>query len=57
MKTDIVKAHPVIVPDEEAMANITRQFKLLNAQIKQNAKEIIALNDLKGNLLSQLSNG
>ncbi len=57
LKTDIVKAHPVIVPDEEAMANITRQFKLLNAQIKQNAKEIIALNDLKGNLLSQLSNG
>lgn len=55
LKTDIVKAHPVVVPDTDTMDSVTQQFCLLNRSIKQNAKEIIALNELKDNLLSQLS--
>ena len=55
LKTDIVKAHPVIIPDENTMTTITRRFCSLNHSIKQNAQEIIALNELKDILLSQLS--
>lgn len=55
LKTDIVKAHPVIIPDENTMTTITRRFCSLNHSIKQNAQEIIALNELKNILLSQLS--
>ena len=56
LKTDIVKAHPVIVPDENTLNNITQQFRHFNEAIKQNAKEINALVDLQSNLLSQLAN-
>ena len=56
LKTDIVKAHPVIVPDEDTMNTITHQFSHFNEAIKQNAKEINALIDLQSNLLSQLAN-
>ena len=56
LKTDIVKAHPVIVPDEDTMNTITHQFRHFNETIKQNAKEINALVDLQSNLLSQLAN-
>ena len=55
LKTDIVKAHIVIVPDKETLTNITHQFSRFNQVIKQNAKEINALVDLQGNLLSQLA--
>ena len=55
LKTDIVKAHPVIVPDKETLTNITHQFSRFNQAIKQNAKEINALVNLQGNLLSQLA--
>ena len=55
LKTDIVKAHPVIIPDEDTMTAISQQFCSLNHSIKQNAQEIIALNELRNSLLSQLS--
>lgn len=55
LKTDIVKAHPVIIPDEETLESITRQFSQFNQIVKQNAKEINALVDLQSNLLSQLA--
>lgn len=56
LKTDIVKAHPVIIPDEETMKTITQQFCKINRIIERNAKEINSLIDLQGNLLSQLAN-
>ena len=56
LKTDIVKAHPVIIPDEETMKTITQQFCKFNRIIERNAKEINSLIDLQGNLLSQLAN-
>ena len=56
LKTDIVKAHTVIIPDEETMTAITQQFIQFNQAIKQNAKEINALTELRSNLLSQLAN-
>lgn len=55
LKTDIVKAHPVIIPDEETMKTITQQFCKFNRIIERNAKEINYLIDLQGNLLSQLA--
>lgn len=55
LKTDIVKAHPVIIPDEETMKTITQQFCKFNRIIERNAKEINSLIDLQGNLLSQLA--
>lgn len=55
LKTDIVKAHPVIVPDRETMNIVTKQFCKLNQKIKQNAKEINALVELLSNLLNRLA--
>ena len=56
LKTDIVKAHKVIIPDNNTMTMITSQFRSINDRIKLNAKEINSLNTLKDSLLSQLSN-
>ena len=56
LKIDIVKSHPIIIPDEETMAKVTQQFRHLNKVIKQNAKEINSLVELQYNLLSKLSN-
>lgn len=56
LKTDIVKTHPVIVPDKETMTKITHQFSQFNKIIKHNSKEIYALIDLQSSLLSQLAN-
>lgn len=56
LKIDIVKSHPIIIPDEETMAKVTQQFRHLNKAIKQNAKEINSLVELQYNLLSKLSN-
>ena len=55
LKTDIVKAHPVVIPDEATMTTVTRLFCSLNYFIKENAEEVNALNALKNSLLSQLS--
>ena len=55
LKTDIVKAHPVIIPDTDTMSTVTQYFSKFNQYIKCNAKEIMALIDLQNNLLSQLS--
>lgn len=55
LKTDIVKAHPVIIPDADTMSSVTQQFALLNRSIKENAKEIVALIDLQNDLLGQLA--
>ena len=56
LKIDIVKSHPIIIPDEETMTKVTQQFRQLNKAIKQNAKEINSLVELQDNLLSKLSN-
>ena len=56
LKIDIVKSHPIIIPDEETMTKVTQQFRRLNKAIKQNAKEINSLVELQYNLLSKLSN-
>lgn len=56
LKIDIVKSHPIIIPDEETMTKVTQQFRQLNKAIKQNAKEINSLVELQYNLLSKLSN-
>lgn len=55
LKTDIVKAHPVIIPDKKTMQAVTSQFCKLNKLIKQNAQEINALIELKSSVLSQLA--
>ncbi|MBD5131430.1 MAG: hypothetical protein HDT28_02390 [Clostridiales bacterium] len=55
LKTDIVKTHPIIIPDYETMLLVTDSFKKLNKTIKNNAIEINALNDLKNNLLRQIN--
>jgi len=56
LKIDIVKSHPIIIPDEETMTKVTQQFRRLNKVIKQNAREINSLVELQYNLLSKLSN-
>ena len=56
LKIDIVKSHPIIIPDEETMTIVTQQFRRLNKVIKQNAREINSLVELQYNLLSKLSN-
>ena len=55
LKTDIVKAYPVIIPDEATMASVTQIFSQLNRSIKHNAMEIVSLLDLQNNLLGQLA--
>ncbi len=56
LKIDIVKSHPIIIPDEETITKVTQQFRQFNKAIKQNAKEINSLVELQDNLLSKLSN-
>lgn len=56
LKIDIVKSHPIIIPDEETITKVTQQFRQFNKAIKQNAKEINSLVELQYNLLSKLSN-
>lgn len=55
LKTDIVKAHPIIIPDAETMSTVTHCFCQLNQHIKHNAKEIMALTEFRNNILSRLS--
>ena len=55
LKTDIVKAHPIIIPDAETMSTVTHYFCQLNQHIKHNAKEIMALTEFRNNILSRLS--
>ena len=55
LKTDIVKNHRVIVPDQTTMQNVTGQFIAINHKIKSNTKEIIILESLKDLLLSRLA--
>ena len=55
LKTDIVKAHPIIIPDAETMSTVTHCFCQLNQHIKLNAKEIMALTEFRNNILSRLS--
>ena len=55
LKTDIVKAHPIIIPDAETMSTVTLCFCQLNQHIKHNAKEIMALTEFRNNILSRLS--
>ena len=55
LKTDIVKAHKIIIPDPSVMEKVTSVFRKLNLQIKANAKEIVALEILKSTILSELS--
>ena len=55
LKTDIVKAHPIIIPDAETMSTVTHCFCQLNQHIKHNAKEIMALAEFRNNILSRLS--
>ena len=55
LKTDIVKAHPIIIPDAETMSTVTHCFCQLNQHIKHNAKEIVALTEFRNNILSRLS--
>lgn len=55
LKTDIVKAHPVIIPDAGTMQSISQRFQSLNKIIYSNAKEINALISLQANLLSWLT--
>lgn len=55
LKTDIVKAHPIIIPDVETMSTVTHCFCQLNQHIKHNAKEIMALTEFRNNILSRLS--
>ena len=55
LKTDIVKAHQIIIPDKNTMQAATNIFCVLNKSIKQNAQEINALIKLKNNILSQMS--
>ena len=47
LKTDIVKAHPIIIPDAETMSTVTHCFCQLNQHIKHNAKEIMALTEFR----------
>lgn len=54
LKIDIVKSHPIIIPDEETITKVTQQFRQFNKAIKQNAKEINSLVELQYNLLSKL---
>ena len=54
LKTDIVKAHPVIIPDAETMQSISKQFQSLNKMIIRNAKEINILISLQAKLLNRL---
>ena len=54
LKTDIVKAHPIIIPDAETMSTVTHCFCQLNQHIKHNAKEIMALTEFRNNILSRL---
>ena len=55
LKTDIVKAHPIIIPDAETMSTVTHCFCQLNQHIKHNAKEIMALTEFRNNILSRIS--
>ena len=55
LKTDIVKAHPIIIPDAETMSTVTHCFCQLNQHIKHKAKEIMALTEFRNNILSRLS--
>ena len=55
LKTDIVKAHPIIIPDAETISTVTHYFRQLNQRIKHNAKEIMALTEFRNNILSRLS--
>jgi len=55
LKTDIVKAHPIIIPDAETMSTVTHCFCQLNQHIKHNAKEIMVLTEFRNNILSRLS--
>ena len=55
LKTEIVKTHPIIVPDKNTMNVVTNKFSELNKTIKQNARERNALESLLGTLLGRLS--
>jgi len=57
LKTDIVKSHPVIIPDPETMEYVTSQWKCFNIAIRTNAIEINTLLKMKNKLLSQLASG
>ena len=54
LKTDIVKEHPIVVPDNETMRDLTKHFQISNKLILANAKEARALMNLQINLLGKI---
>ena len=54
LKTDIVKNHPLLLPDGKTLSVVTSKFCKLNKRIKSNAQEIETLRVLQTTILTGL---
>ena len=52
LKTDIVKKHPIVVPDEKTMSNLTEKMKGINKRIRINAIELNCLLEMERKMLT-----